>query len=72
MGAWGADAGLCTLASAPILPAGLGAQACVSLVSELPVPLPATCRVWETAARSFLKELNFPPLCSLYKNAVAH
>lgn len=67
-----ADAGLWTLASVSILPAGLGAQTCVSLVSELPVSLPATCGLWEMAACFFLMELNFPPLCSLYKNAGAH
>lgn len=48
-----ADAGLGTLASAAIPPAGLGAMSCVSLVSELPVSLPVTYALWEINTHLF-------------------
>ena len=47
------DAGPGTPASASILPARLGAQTCVSRVSELSVSLPVTRTVWAMGAHLF-------------------
>lgn len=47
------DAGLWTLASAAVPPAGLEAVSCVSLVSELTVSLPVTYTLWEINTHLF-------------------